>query len=484
VVVGTVLAAVLLLVPETVQCRSANLILIVVDTLRSDHLGCYGYLRPTSPSIDRLAATAIRYERAFSQAPWTTPSVASMLTSQYPPVLGIVNEPDRLDDSFVLLSEILADHGYTTGAVISHVYLSSMWKLDQGFDHFDESCVVGHGEVSSPMVTDAAIRLTKRMGSRPFFLLVHYFDPHYDYIGHEGHDLCEQLDYHGRLTSVASFTELRRLIDQLDEHDLEHLRCLYDSEIAFTDAHIGRLLDHLRDTGLYDSSIIVLTADHGEELLERSTVGHGGTLFNEQIKVPLIIRYPGSQRSEVVRTSVGLVDLLPTVLDYLGVPVEHEIAGQSLLGAAPTARPVFSESVQGGFQGIIHDRFKLLYHKGTGSYLLYDLDQDPDERSSLWSGKHGPRPPVGEQLEEELQQWVETMAASAHRADRVSLSMEERARLAALGYLHSGATPLDESDSSNVKEDRFTVRLGLAVLAGSLSVLVFLFIVRRRWQRM
>jgi arylsulfatase len=357
VVVCAVMVAALLLLPVTAQCSPANVILIVVDTLRSDHLGCYGYERPTSPSIDSLAATAVRYERAFSQAPWTTPSVASLLTSQYPPELGIIHEPDRLDDRFVLLSELLVGHGYTTGAVISHIYLGSKWNLDQGFEVYDESCIVGHEEVSSPCVTDTAIKLITRRRSRPFFLLVHYFDPHYDYIEHEGYDLCEHFDYHGRLSSVTSYKEMSTLITEFDEHDLAHLRCLYDSEIAFTDAHIGRLIDELRETGLYDSSIIILTADHGEELLERSTVGHGGTLFNEQINIPLIIRYPGSESAEVVRKSVGLVDVLPTILDYLELPVEHELAGTSLLGGGATgetpARSVFSESTWGGYQGII-----------------------------------------------------------------------------------------------------------------------------------
>jgi arylsulfatase A-like enzyme len=477
--------AVLLLAPVTARCSPANLILIVVDTLRSDHMGCYGYQRPTTPSIDSLAATAVRYERAFSQAPWTTPSVASLLTSRYPPELGMIDEPDRLDDSFTLLSEILADHGYTTYAVISHIYLGSKWNLDQGFDVYDESCIVGHEGVSSPCVTEAASKLINRHRSRPFFLLVHYFDPHYDYIEHDGYDLCEQLGYHGRLSSVASYKELSPLINQLDEHDIAHLRCLYDSEIAFTDAHIGKLLDELRETGLYDSSIIILTADHGEELLERSTIGHGGTLFNEQIKIPLMIRYPGSDRAEVVGTSVGLVDVLPTILDYLEVPVEHELAGTSLLDGGPagepTVRSVFSEAPWGGFQGIIRDRFKLLYHRGTDSYLLYDLAQDPYERSSIL-GVPGPKPPVAEQLKEELQQWVEAMANRAHQADSVSISMEERARLAALGYLHHPATPTveDGTSPSSVRDDGFEVRLVLAILAISLSVVVFLLIVFRR----
>jgi arylsulfatase A-like enzyme len=441
-IAGTGLLMILALTGSTAQCAPANVVLIVVDTLRQDHLGCYGYERPTSPSIDRLAAVATRYENAFSQAPWTTPSIASLLTSQYPSALGITQEPDRLDDRFVLLSEVLSDHGYFTAAVISHYFLKSKWNLDQGFDVYDESSIMGHGGVSSAKVTDTAIELIRANKSRPIFLLVHYFDPHYDYLEHEGFVFSGDLDYSGRLSSVTSYDQLRPLIRTLDERDLEYLRALYDSEIAFTDAHIGRLLDELQALGLFDSSIIILTADHGEELRERHTVGHGGTLFNEQINIPLLIKYPGSNRSTAVSSPVGLVDLLPTLLDYLDLPVEHEIAGSSLL--SESARPVFSETSWGGYRSVIRDQLKLIHHIDSRRYQLFDLDQDPGERDDLLARPFAPELPMIDQLREELQGWAEAVKVESLQAEEVSLSDRERMELAALGYLQPGANPARE----------------------------------------
>ena len=154
---------------------SPNVILIIIDTVRRDHLGAYGYARDTSPNIDRFASNAVRYERAISQAPWTTPSVASILTSLHPATLGIQNERSILDRDFVFLSEVLADHGFATGAIVSQMFLSARMNFDQGFEYFDESQILGKEGVSSPEITRLAMGFVDRHRAEPFFLWLHYF---------------------------------------------------------------------------------------------------------------------------------------------------------------------------------------------------------------------------------------------------------------------------------------------------------------------
>jgi arylsulfatase A-like enzyme len=431
-----------------------NVVMIVVDTLRADHLGCYGYARDTSPNIDRFAAGAVRYAHAYAAAPWTTPSVAALLTSRYPSELGIVAEPNRLDDRFVLLSEVLAAEGYATGAVVSHFFLGSEWNFAQGYHSFDETNVLGHTGISSPGTTESALAMLRAgKGLQPFFLFAHYFDPHYDYIEHPGHRFSDP-GYRGPIRSGARYEELIAQIESLTDADRTQLVDLYDSEISFTDAHIGRLLAALDELGLADDTIVVLTADHGEELLDRGGIGHGQSLYQEQIAVPLIIRYPGG-RPAVVEQSVGLIDVYPTLLSFLGIAISHPISGRSFLGIerpGPAARPVFSESEWGSVRAAVSGPLKLLHHLPGGFESLFDLRADPGEtRDLLPQIAAGGNPALGEalfaadrsaptarnvaDLQRQLAAWMRVMERSRHAGPQVELSDEDRAQLRALGYL-------------------------------------------------
>ena len=420
-----------------------NVLMIVVDTLRRDHLGCYGYARDTSPEIDRFAAGATRYEHAYAAAPWTTPSIGALLASRYPSELGISAEPDRLDDRFVVLAEVLAAEGYITGAVIGHYFLGREWSFDQGFHHFDESHVLGHAGVSSPGITRRALEmLAAAPPKRPFFLLVHYFDPHYDYVEHEGYRFSDPA-YDGPVRSRLPFLDLLALQGSLTAADRARLVDLYDSEIAFTDAHIGRLLAGLEDLGLADDTVVVLTADHGEELLDRGGIGHGHSLYDEQIAVPLVIRYPGGEPG-VVERGVGLIDVYPTLLAHLRIGVTHRLSGRSFLGAGEAAtapRPIFAETDWGGLRGVVAERLKLVRRLDDGSEQLFDLAADPGERDDLLPraglslAGHSPAGSDAEPLREPLDTWLAAMERAPHRGSEVALSDEARAELRALGYL-------------------------------------------------
>ena len=174
-----------------------NVLLIVVDTLRREELGAYGYPRSTSPNLDRLARAAVRYDQAFSQAAWTTPSISSLLTSRYPSQLGIEGELTKLAEDVVLLPEVLRAEGYVTGGVVSHSFCSQKWNFDQGFDFWDQSSIGGHKAITSPGVTERALEFLDQDREQPFFLWLHYFDPHVAYVEHAAFRFGTREEYDG-----------------------------------------------------------------------------------------------------------------------------------------------------------------------------------------------------------------------------------------------------------------------------------------------
>ncbi len=422
------------------QRKPVNVVLIVIDTLRVDHLSCYGYWRPLSPNIDRLADDGVRFMNAYSQAPWTTPSVGSLLSSNYPTTIGITEAPNPLPDRFSVLPEVLREHGYATGAVVSHYFLGSKWNFDQGFDLFDESNILGHAGICSPGVTDTASALLDAHHEKLFFLMTHYFDPHYAYIEHEDFRFGDPI-YAGPVKSGMDYVELRDMASSLTEADLDQVRALYDSEIAFTDLHVGRLLEKLKDLGLYDDALIVLTSDHGEEFMERKTIGHGGSLFNELIHVPLIIKFPENKGAgSVEENAVGLIDLYPTILDILGIPAPETISGRSVLSARTSAGDetpmVFSETDWNPSRAVIDDHMKLIWHLGSEKRMLFDLATDPDERHNLEPRNKGnPEPPDLPALQQSLEQWLAILEEGTAEKEEVDIDEELRSQLNALGYL-------------------------------------------------
>ena len=412
-----------------------NVILIVVDTLRKDHLGVYGHTRPTSPNIDTLASSAVRYTRAFSQAPWTTPSVAALLTSLYPSHLDILHLPHRLSHDFELLPEVLQANGYATGAVISHDLLGSTWNFDQGYDEFYEELAQGHEFVSSPDVTDRAIDFVDRHSDRPFFLLAHYFDPHHIYQRHEGFDFVAPLNYQGQIPEGVTIRMLRAIDpDDIEEEDIRFLEALYDSDIAFTDHHIGRFLTHLRQRGLFDTALIVFTADHGEEFFDHRSFGHARTLYNELINVPLLVKYPDQREGLVSERSVGTIDVFPTVLDLLDIAPSSSLSGVSLLAQPQDEdeRVIFSETSRLSIlRAAIRGNNKLIADLKNDETLLFDLNVDPKEHQSL-SGSGG-----GDEstLQEALSEWIASAEESQREPEEIELTEEEERRLRALGYI-------------------------------------------------
>ncbi len=424
--------------------KKPNIILIVVDALRKDHLGCYGYPRNTSTNIDRLAENGIKYTRCFSQAPWTTPSISSLLSSRYPSELEIKDIGNRLKDEFVLLPEVLKRQGYRTGAVISHAFLGSQWNFDQGFDDFNEDNIFRRYGISSPGVTQRAIEFIdknrdKENRDKPFFLFLHYFDPHYNFHQHEEYDFSGATEYHGPVSAGMDLFVLRRQRKNLTEEDIERLISFYDSEIAFTDYHIGMVLDRLKQLELYENSLIIFTADHGEEFMERGWLGHTKTLYSEVTNVPLIIRYPGVEEGRTSKEPVGLIDLYPTLMDYLDISPATRLSGHSILGrdlAGEAANlPVYSETSRlTELRSVVQNNIKLIYNVKSSRYHLYDLEEDPLEETDLFKKRRLDYKQVYTTLKTQLEKWTAQVQKSQSGPENTVISDELKKHLESLGY--------------------------------------------------
>ncbi|QDV04546.1 Choline-sulfatase [Planctomycetes bacterium Poly30] len=419
------------------EAARPNVLLIVIDTLRADHLSTYGYERETSPRLTELASEGLRYERAVAQAPWTTPSIGALMTSRYPSSLGIEGEQNALADELVLLPEALQAAGYQTAGVISHSFLGSEWNFDQGFELFDEANVQGHSAVTSEGVTNAATAVLRQLSAdpEPFFLFVHYFDPHAAYVDHAGQDFGGPAGYDGPVTSGLLFRELRKMQKDTSDADLAELVRLYDSEIAFTDRQIGLLLDALRESGEWDDTMVIVTADHGEEFLDHGRFGHAKSLFEELIHVPLVVKPPASFKATVragtsVAEPVALIDVYPTVLQVTGATTEFELEGRSVFPQPPRGRTLFAETGRTGSAAAAISGSLKLIERAEGRQQLFDLASDPQEKTNLART----RGTDVDRLLGELREWREVSAARALIGETIQIDAQSAARLKELGY--------------------------------------------------
>jgi choline-sulfatase len=419
--------AVLLLVPLLLwpagcveeKGGAPNLLLITIDTLRADHLGAWGYERPTSPGIDELARESVVFDDAHTHSAWTLPSLASLMTSLYSSTHACWELESSLGASFTTLAEILSGHGYVTAAVANHVFLAPKYGLHQGFQHYDQELVeegIGfHQRVTSPRVTQKATAWLegRRDGGDPWLLWVHYFDPHKAYKRHEG---------------ISERFGVDRPVD------------LYDGEIRFTDRAIHQLLRQLEALGLARDTIVVVWADHGEEFGDHGGKYHGRTLYREMTRVPLIIRAPGFQH-RVVTDAVRSVDVLPTLLELMGLPAHPDAEGRSLVptmnGVSLDPLPVFSElriKFSRHADSLTLGRWKLIRGRPGLRPHLFDLESDPLEKTNL-AAEH---PGICERMVAEIKAMQGAAAEKAARygpAEELDLSEDEIEALRRLGYL-------------------------------------------------
>jgi arylsulfatase A-like enzyme len=419
--------------PEPLPARS-NVVLITVDTLRADHLSSYGYQRKTSPHIDELAASGVRFDQASSQWPKTTPSFASLMTSTYPKDNGNVRKVGiPLSCRMETVAEVLQRQGYGTHAVVANAAVGSELNFDQGFDTFVETWKLAHnGQAVDPNRAEAVTRiaaaeLDRFDRRRPFFLWVHYLDPHWPYSPPPewGQRFVKDRFYDpGVRIPIARGKKVQEMMGigegQVDAgHDeLGYYVARYDDEIAYTDEQIGKLLAALRAKGLLGKTLIVVTADHGESLGEHHYFfDHGRFGYQTCLRVPLIVSYPGVLAPRVDPDAAELIDLAPTLIEATGVPLvggswmqgrslTPRLRGEPLLRSAtpePLNHPGYAFSEAGyeqdnQWEKIVRDeRFKLIYAQrladqrwlaGGGDnvrFVLYDLLHDPGESENVAS---------------------------------------------------------------------------------------------------
>ena len=458
---------------------ASNLLLVTVDTLRADHLSSWGYPRPTSPVIDRLAAEGVRFAQASVQWPKTGPSFASMFTSTYGKDNGIVRKVGvPLPCRFETLAEVLREHGYATHAVVSNGAVGSEFDFDQGFDTYLETWKVAAPEASGADPTGAervnrlALGLLDRLERdrrRPWFLWVHYLDPHWPYRPpRERWDHFQGDEHFDPAVHVPVATgKDRQEMGGMGERQVELGRtelafyvARYDAEIAYVDAKLGELLAEMRRRGLLERTLTAFTADHGESLGDHDYYfEHGRFGFQSCLHVPLVLHYPGVLAPRVDPRPVELIDLAPTLLEAAGVELSGGVwrQGRSLLprlfGETTDATDdlVFSEAgyeTRGKWQKIVRDgHFKLVYAQtrpeqrwigGPGvRFTLYDLASDPGETVNV-AAEH---PAEVERLTRALWAWdraprfeVEVEPPSAECEER-PMEKETEELLRSLGYL-------------------------------------------------
>ena len=402
--------------------RPQNLVLVVVDTLRADHLSWHGYDRETSPFLAGLAGEAVVFEHCLSPIPLTDPAMSSLLTGTYPFQHGVRDTGYAMVDGITTLAEVLRDHGYRTGAFFSRAGLVGTTGLGRGFELADDHTVAPEEVGPHPWqsragaemwqrraheITDLAIDWVRSGGDEPFFLLLHYFDPHAYY------DPPEPFlgTFDGR-PSPHDDPDLRSWWGPVESLSDEIAR--YDGEILTVDHHLERFVAELQRAGLWQRSVVVLTADHGESLGEHGVMDHGEWLYEEQLHVPLLVHAPGLVTEPVARVSqmVRLIDVMPTALDLLRVADLGSEArpGRSLVSlmAGRTLDPgpllletencpadpadpkvigleCFPTGVAGKTRGVHDGRFKLIVTpmKHGRRVALFDLEQDPNESNDL-----------------------------------------------------------------------------------------------------
>jgi len=441
-----------------------DIILIYMDALRSDHLGCNGYDRDTSPTIDRLAGAGARFANVVSQASSTFPSVHSGLTSKV--ASHFLDANACLPPRHLTLAECLKNHGYATIGISSSPVVTksntaySLGGFEQGFDVYDERVAYGeqwNWQWRSPEgVIEKALEAIEQE-DRPLFLFLYVMDPHSDYRCPEPFNSRFNPGYSGKEEvekgRVGSFEE-RILSGEdpgLDEADTRHLVALYDGEIAYADAQIGRLVKRLRERERLDDTVLVLTSDHGEEFLEHGGVQHGYTLYEEVIRVPLIIRYPPRIPESVVIDGkiVRSLDMTPTVLDLAGIKRHAEMQGESLMPLvlgfqAPRREFAVSESPFADMKAVVTRKWKYIYTSGTRPLKpnlrsaqapggrLYDLEDDPDELRDV-SSEH---PEIVKELHTIL---LDTLPESERKRLLAQKDLEihpdVREQLKSLGYI-------------------------------------------------
>lgn len=459
-----------------------NVLLIIMDATRADHLSCYGYDRPTSPTLDRLAESGVLYEQCISPSSWTFPTMASIYTGLHVSQHGASLLHQFLDTQFTTLAEVMQRAGYRTAMFGTGGWVSRTFGFDRGFDCFQTE-VRGYDilrpwfptttraekivrRLERRLAADTQGKMTKRLSHKarrwinehsdaPWFATIHFADPHWPYFRHRGFTPTRPGRPSPWVFGMDAHKVMTGEIDDLDYYR-DMLTDYYDGEIAFLDHAIGQLLDQLAEDGLLHDTLIIITSDHGEHLGEHNLTGHGNSMYDPLIHVPLIMHHPdyasGGQR---VSTLVQTTELFTTLLDMVGLSpddVPNDVRGRPLWPAhvaehplpftisedpAPNVRrlarvaPDFdATALSQPLRAIRTEREKFIW-RGDGAHEYYDLAHDPHETTN----RIADQPEQAARLQTMLDAWLDTITTADITILEQQLDEDLVAQLKSLGYL-------------------------------------------------
>jgi arylsulfatase A-like enzyme len=438
--------------PSPAAGEQPHVVVVLIDTLRCDALGCYGNPADTTPNIDAVAAEGVRFDQALSTSGWTLPAVGSLLTGTWPMIHGGLGKKTTLSPIRAELptaAEVLKDAGYRTVAVANAAFVSPLLGLDRGFETFDHRYAYNQEIRRADESIDAALaQIRAAGGSRPVFSLIHLFDPHLDF--------DPPPEWRSRFTGGRTEPEpplgMQMCLaaakagsgDRPTQGSLDYIRGVYLGEVGFVDQQIGRLVAGLRESGLWDDTLLVITSDHGEEFWDHGGFEHGHTLYDELIRIPLVVKLPASlpPARPVVDEQVRLLDVMPTAFELAGIGAPESFVGASLL---PLIRGEERGDRVGFAEATLYGAEKLAWRTGTHKVVftqdrtaptveVYDRTADPLEQSDLSAVD----PELTRRLMGELDGFVRDLAqqaATMSELEPILLSPAEVERLESLGYI-------------------------------------------------
>jgi len=432
---------------EDYKCPDCNVILITIDALRPDHLGCYGYERNTSPNIDKLAKEGVLFTQAISQSSFTNPALPSLMTSMYPDVHGVRGWGDYINPLILTWAQFLNNNGFYTGAICAEDFFVAILGLEGGFDTLSKGI-----DLTAENITREAVLWLEKNKDKKFFLWLHYFDPHEPYrppthikIEPENvrfkdddkqvpilNERPSDPDIYGGLGGIAEYAVVEGMRDK------GYYILLYDKEIKYVDEQIGILLKNLEELGLDKNTLIIITADHGEALGEHNLYfTHGMFLYDELLKVPLIMVGGFLPKNEIIKAQVESIDILPTIMDILRINYNKRgIEGISLLPTlySKNKNDKYGESYAfSEFEdkkSIRSPEWKLIYTSNSEEYELYNLKEDPQELNNLADIEKDQFKLMKEKLEEWVSREKENISSLTKPLDE-----ETKEKLRSLGYL-------------------------------------------------
>ena len=446
---GWIPAALILLWAATTPCplaaegNPANVVVITIDTLRADHLGCYGDRSISTPNLDALARSAARFTHAFTPVPITLPAHTALFTGSFPMATGVHDfSGNKAPASVVTLAKVLHDHGYSTAAFLGAAVLDARFGLNQGFDtyfdHFDfdrlDETSLDMVKRSGDQVVDNALEWLKANPRRPLFLWVHLYDAHYPYTPPEPF----ASRYAGRP---------------------------YDGEVAFDDAQVGRLIAFLKELGVYDNAVLAVTGDHGEGLGEHGEKTHGFFVYNSTLHVPLLVKVPGAG-ARAIEKEASLVDIMPTVLQALQLPIPPSVQGRSLLSdilgkPSASASNLYAET----YLPLLHfhwSQLRALQSNGL-KYIeaprpeLYDTRTDPHETKNLLPGKQALAHEMRDRLQTLTRRYTPASGGGAKEAEATDPALADRLR--SLGYVAISGGSFADSRGKALPDPKDRIRV-------------------------